>query len=191
MWDEKKFIETCDKNVELISKAYKKGKGPLKLNSYLHFEHWHDKWWNDFNHYVYQTKHENKIVMGQQRLNIGFIKFRLKHIHEESPNIPIVQAFSKHLFSKVFKSHHIAGWISEEVCDLGTDWHEDYTQEIPTYLICLNLIGDTHWQFDGYPDIDLSSGEILCQNGSCAHTVEPKGKRITLAGYSKIDDIII
>jgi hypothetical protein len=80
-----------------------------------------------------------------------------------------------------------------ESYDMGTMWHEDYEYDdmTPTYLICINLIGDTHWKFKNYDDINLSAGELLCQNGSMAHNVEPTSQRFTIAGHSSIKNIIL
>ena len=77
--------------------------------------------------------------------------------------------------------------------DYGTDWHEDWKDEIPTYLICMNLIGNTRWQFDGYDDIYLKPGDVIAQNGSVKHKVTPidNQKRLTLAGHRGLSEIIL
>ena len=183
MWNQEEFIKTCDENIKIISQAYK-NKAPVKLNSYSNFEHWEDKWWNDFRPMMNRTEKDDK------HGRIGFTKFR---IETKAKNIPIIKLFSKHLFSKIFSEHKITAWGSMESYDMGTMWHEDYNYDdmTPTYLICINLIGDTHWKFKKYDDINLSAGELLCQNGSMTHMVEPTNQRFTIAGHSSIKNIIL
>ena len=183
MWNQEKFIKTCEENLKIISQAYK-DTAPVKLNSYSDFGHWEDKWWNDFRPMMNRRKKDDSMK------RIGFTKFR---IETKAKDIPIIKLFSEHLFSKIFSEYKITAWGSMESYDMGTMWHEDYEYDdmTPTYLICINLIGDTHWKFKKYDDINLSAGELLCQNGSMAHNVEPTSQRFTIAGHSSIKNIIL
>ena len=188
MWNQEEFIKTCDENIKIISQAYK-DTAPVKLNSYSDFGHWENKWWNDFRPIIKQKVFHKKKKDDSYGME-GFTKFR---IETKVKNIPIIKLFSKHLFSKIFSEHKITAWGSVESYDRGTMWHEDYEYDniTPTYLICINLIGDTHWKFKKYDDINLSAGELLCQNGSMAHNVKPIGQRFTIAGHSSIKNIIL
>jgi len=184
MWNQEKFIKTCEENVRIISQAYK-DTAPVKLNSYSDFGHWENKWWNHIDPLIKQTVFNKKKEDDSYGM-AGFAKFRI-----EKQDIPIIKQFSEHLFSKIFSEHKITAWGSTRSYDMGSTWHEDYEEDTPTYLICINLIGDTHWRFKNYDDINLSTGELLCQNGSMAHNVEPISKRFTIAGHSSIKNIIL
>lgn len=185
MWNQEEFIKTCDENVKIISQAYKELK-PVKLKSFKNFEHWEKKWWADFKPHMRRRD-------GDIRNNrIGYSKFVIENPEEQ---IEILKEFSTHLFSKIFSEFKITTWTSLEDFDYGTEWHTDFERppndDTPTYLICMNLIGDTHWKFQGYESIDLSPGDLICQNGSVPHNVEPNEKRITIAGHSSIKNIIL
>ena len=183
------MIDICNDNIKIITEAYK-NKDPIKLKSYPNFKDYEDVWWEEFNEYAHVRKKDISYN------NIGYTKFPIKkHGAYKSGNkeISIVEYFSEHLFSKIFKQHKVTCWISLSDADLGTDWHKDLEigSSIPSYLICINLIGSTDWKFKDYDPISLTPGDLICQNGSAEHSVQPTSKRITIAGHSSINDIIL
>ena len=175
------FIDTCNENVELIRSSHK-NKKPVKLKSFIDFENYEDEWWDKF----YNNLNFN--AFKPLWLNKNMIKFNYDQINMD---IPILNNLSEHLFNKVFNNHTIVLWISLGEDDAGTDWHQDFQSmnDIPTYLICMNLIGKTQWEFKGYENIEMTTGDIIAQNGSVPHKIIPRGMRITLAGHSSLHNI--
>lgn len=160
----------CNQNIELIAANYKKRK-PVRLHSFTGFEQYEASWWEQFNA-VIQNSPKNKFN------------------YTPDMNIPVLDLLAEHFFSKIFTEHKIVCWVSKDENDTGTDWHKDYeAPSNPTYLIALNLVGDTSWHFTKAKGIDMSPGSCLAYNGSFSHKVVPKGMRITLAGHSGINSI--
>ena len=181
------FIDTCNQNVSLIAEAYK-DKKPVKLKSFHNFEQFEDYWWDEF-----YTNFDRAYTSKQRGHYQDVTGGRVKWNYSQNNTLPILDALSKHLFSKVYSNHKVVCWMTWEEEDYGTDWHEDWRDEFPTYLICMNLIGNTRWQFDGYDDIYLKPGDVIAQNGSVKHKVTPIGhqKRLTLAGHRGLSEIIL
>ena len=174
------FIDTCNENVELIRSAYKK-REPTKLKSFINFKNYEDEWWDRFYREIPSDS------LKRHWLNRGMIKFN----YTKDMNIPILNDLSEHLFSKVFNDHTVVCWVSLNEEDTGTNWHKDFqpNTSIPTYLICMNLIGQTNWQFESSEDIDMQVGDVIAQNGSMPHKIIAKGMRITLAGHSSLHNV--
>jgi len=188
---DKTFIDICNKNIELVSKSYLDCR-PVKLHSFHNFEKYEGDWWLSFDELI-RNKDKAKTekvsaVKGQAKINI-----KEEESNDFVIDIPIIKQLSEHLFSKIFKAHKIACIISTRSTDQGKEWHNDYQEDkiTPTYLICMNLIGKTRWEFDGYDDMILEPGDIICQHGSVAHQVTPFGYRVSLAGHSSIKNIDI
>lgn len=183
------FLQTCEKNIGLIKDAYHDVR-PVKLHSFQDFDRYEDTWWSEY--YDYFASEYN----GWGPFRGGRIKFNYM-----VPNtIPVLDALSEHFFSKIYSNHKIVSWLSTEAHDDGSDWHTDLypkntgeNYECPSYLICMNLVGETHWQFDGYDDIYLKPGDVICQNGSVKHKVKPLNstQRITLAGHNGLKYVIL
>ena len=182
---DKTFIDICNENIEIISKAYKDPK-PIKLIPYPMFKEYEEIWWLQFDQYRHKKESDN------DKGNIGFTKQVIK---DHKKDIPIIKALQKHLFEKIFSIHKVVSWISLEDFDYGTPYHQDFlpgsNKTIPMYLIGMNLVGNTEWQYKEYDSIYLSAGDSITINGGVFHQVQPKGPRITIAGYSSIKDIIL
>lgn len=181
------FIDTCNENISLIAEAYK-DKKPVKLKSFHNFDKFEDYWWDEF-----YTNFDRAYTSKQRGHYQDVTGGRVKWNYAQNNTLPILDALSTHLFSKVYSNHKVVCWMTWDEEDYGTDWHEDWTNESPTYLICMNLIGNTRWQFDGYDDIYLKPGDVIAQNGSVKHKVTPidNQKRITLAGHRGLSKIIL
>ena len=179
------FLQTCEKNLELVKEAYHDPK-PVRLHPFKDFTKHADLWWEEF--FADGTLTATRI----KQLGNGNLKF---NYHKKYHNIPVIPSLSNNLFGKIFNSHKVVMWLSLDDEDTGTDWHQDFCGEwiTPTYLICMNLVGETHWQFEGYDDMILKPGDVIAQNGSVNHKVTPvhHQNRITLAGHSKLTDIKI
>lgn len=183
---DKTFIDTCNKNIESISEVCLDPR-PVKLHSFSNFEKYEEEWWLLFEELVRKKDNTNH-DLGRAKMNI-----KEENSQDFFLSIPIIKSLSEHFFSKVFKSHTVVCWTSTQDDDKGTDWHFDFQPgtDIPTYLLCMNLVGDTHWKFQGYDDMYMTTGDIMCINGSIAHQVRPTGPRITIAGHSSIKNIDI
>lgn len=183
------FIATCDRNVDVVREVYN-FKKPIQLQPFKNFEPFAESWWDEF-----YSNTDNAIDKFCD-LSDGRIKFN----YSTNSNISVLDSLSEHLFSKIFSEHKIVCWLTSEDKDYGTDWHQDLypnnnpkNYQCPSYLICMNLVGETHWQFEGFDDIHMKPGDILCQNGSVPHKVLPidNNPRITIAGHNGLDFVIL
>lgn len=191
------FIDICNKNIELISQV-KDDIKPVKLNSFSNFKKYEDEFFLQFNHfskkrylkYLKKNLIEDFDENQRTKLNIKDEKSNIPNDKHWVDDIPIVKKLSEHLYSKIFNTHSIVIWTSISENDKGTDWHTDFNNEgVPTYLICANIIGNTHWQFKDYDDIYMSAGDMLVINGSVEHKVTTKDLRVTLAGHSNYNNL--
>ena len=182
------FLKTCKENLELLQTYSTKTKVHAPLTSFTGFEKYEDVWWDQF------------IGLSRQ----SFRKYRWKDwgnwkaYYLLNGNIPVLDALNEHLFSHVFKTPEIACWVTFADQDTGSDWHfDDYEEkntEMDTYLICMNLVGKTHWWFrnpDG--ELDLHVGDCFWHNGSNEHSIRPHDNmpRITLAAFDRPQNILV
>lgn len=189
MWQiDDNFIETCKESVKMVGEGWKEPR-PFRLKSFTGFEDHQEEWFDQM--YSAFSTH-----VGYESKSIELGRYKGRYVDrgtlEVPDRIPILEALSEHLFSKIYREHKIAVWITTDGYDKGTDWHTDFDGDVPTYLICMNLVGTTHWQFDGYDDMILKPGDVIAQNGSVPHKVHPidGSERITLAGHRTLLDII-
>lgn len=189
-WEkDQSFIQTCQENIGIVKESYK-FLNPKKLKPFENFELFADLWWDQF------FANTNGSIDKFCDFSDGRIKFN----YSKNTNISVLNSLSEYLFSKIFSEHKIVCWLTSEDKDYGTDWHQDLypnnkpaNYQCPSYLICMNLVGETHWQFQGYDDIYMKPGDILCQNGSVPHKVLPinNNPRITIAGHNGLDFVIL
>lgn len=182
------FLKACENNIELLKGYSTKTKKHESLEYYTGFEQYEDLWWDQF--------------IGSAKES--FHKFRWKDwgnwkaYYNLNGSIPVLDALNEHLFSHIWKTPQIACWVTFGDEDTGSDWHfDDYDEddtELDTYLICMNLVGKTKWNFRN-PTCQrwMDVGDCFWHNGSNEHEVRPVDRmpRITLAAFDEPKNILV
>ena len=189
-WEiDQNFIDICKENVDIILDNLNLT-NPVILKSFHNFEQFEDQWWDEF--YISYT---NKDI----RIN-DLTKGKFKYL--ERTGINVLDSIVDNLASKIFNDPCVTIWLSPGELDAGTDWHKDirqrdeygrsYEETNPSYLICMNFIGTTKWEFETGEEVVMYPGSILWQCGATAHKVTPidNQPRVTCAMHNIASNFI-
>lgn len=143
-----------------------------KLKSFADFKNYEDDWWDQIKTEIANRKMMKTPTPGQVR-----------YFYIPNTNIPVLDNLSEHFYKKIYDKYHIHCFISVSDEDVGTPWHTD-TKNL-SYLLTINLIGKTTWEFENGIVIDMNPGDAMIQNGSVRHRVLTHGRRVTVAAFSE------
>tara|TARA_Y100000385_G_C12964065_1_gene581040 strand:- start:11 stop:601 length:591 start_codon:yes stop_codon:yes gene_type:complete len=184
------FYRVCEENVNTVLDNLDLT-NPVILKPFHNFEQFEDQWWNEF-----YASYFNKNV----RINDS-TKGKFKYL--ERTGINVLDSIVDNLASKIFNDPRVTIWMSPGELDSGTDWHTDfrqtdehgrpYEEANPSYLICMNFIGTTKWEFETGEEVMMYPGSILWQCGATAHKVTSLNNlpRVTCAMHNIASDFVL
>ena len=129
----------------------------------------------NFPSWIFTEEQHGKHAMAEGMLKINYLDLKT--------SIEPIDKILSFLETNFLKNVGVTVFFSIHEDSKGLGWHRDFG----SYVLGMNLFGDTTWESQGYPPIDLSQGEMLFMPEPVKHRViVHSAERITCGFYGQL-----